>query len=146
MPTPYEKEMERLLKLLAAVRTGKDSDFDNEDKGPDDILKENFSGHESFSEHDTKSEKHGDSGNEEFVAVLPESKTYCFTMPTSYEKEMERLRKLFTEVETGEDSDFDNEDNLLEDILEANFSDHGSFSERDTESGEDWIRESEEIL
>ncbi|GBN36625.1 hypothetical protein AVEN_136409-1 [Araneus ventricosus] len=32
------------------------------------------------------------------------------TMPASYGKEMERLRKLLAEVETDEDSDFDNED------------------------------------
>ncbi|GBM00247.1 hypothetical protein AVEN_32601-1 [Araneus ventricosus] len=56
------------------------------------------------------------------------------TMPTTYEKEMERLRKLFAEIETDEDSDFDNEP---EDILGENFSDHESFREYDTESEED---------
>ncbi|GBM93654.1 hypothetical protein AVEN_210278-1 [Araneus ventricosus] len=58
---------------------------------------------------------------------------YLLTMPTSYEKEMERLRKLLAEIETDEDSDFDNEDNGHEDILEENFSDHESFSEHDRE-------------
>ncbi|GBN20986.1 hypothetical protein AVEN_263903-1 [Araneus ventricosus] len=65
MPTPYEKEIERLRKLLAEDETNEDSDFDNEDNGPEDVLEENFSDHESFSEHDTKSEEDGDFGNEE---------------------------------------------------------------------------------
>ncbi|GBL90794.1 hypothetical protein AVEN_215535-1 [Araneus ventricosus] len=59
MPTPFEKEMERLHKLLAEVETDEDSDFDNEDNGAEDI------DHENFSEHDTESEREGDSGNEE---------------------------------------------------------------------------------
>ncbi|GBN55715.1 hypothetical protein AVEN_13218-1, partial [Araneus ventricosus] len=63
MPTPFQKEMERLHKLLAEIETDEDSDFDNEDNEPEDILEENFSDHESFSEHDTESD--GDSGNKE---------------------------------------------------------------------------------
>ncbi|GBO17611.1 hypothetical protein AVEN_36247-1 [Araneus ventricosus] len=47
---------------------------------------------------------------------------------------MERLGKLFAEVETDEDPDFDDEDNRSEDILGENFSNHESFSEYDTES------------
>ncbi|GBN62563.1 hypothetical protein AVEN_193508-1 [Araneus ventricosus] len=43
------------------------------------------------------------------------------TMQTPFEKEMERLHKPLAEVETYEDSDFDNEDNAHEDILEKNF-------------------------
>ncbi|GBL91000.1 hypothetical protein AVEN_184394-1 [Araneus ventricosus] len=65
MSTPYEKEIERLLQLLAEVETDEESDFDNENNGPEDVLEENFSDHESFSGHDTESEKDGDSGNEE---------------------------------------------------------------------------------
>ncbi|GBN15596.1 hypothetical protein AVEN_24259-1 [Araneus ventricosus] len=65
MPTPYEKEMERLQKLLAEVETDEDTDFDNEYNGPEDVLKEFFSDHESFCEHDTESEEDGDSGNED---------------------------------------------------------------------------------
>ncbi|GBM07533.1 hypothetical protein AVEN_100729-1 [Araneus ventricosus] len=57
MPTSYEKEMERLRKLLAENETDDDSDFDNEDIGPEDISEENFSDHENFSEHDTESEE-----------------------------------------------------------------------------------------
>ncbi|GBN02826.1 hypothetical protein AVEN_216786-1 [Araneus ventricosus] len=65
---------------------------------------------------------------------IPNRSIYLLlTMPTSYEKEMECLRKLLAEVETDEDSNFDNEDNGPEDILEENFSDHESFSEHDTE-------------
>ncbi|GBN80674.1 hypothetical protein AVEN_140494-1 [Araneus ventricosus] len=48
-------------------------------------------------------------------------------MPTPYEKEMERSRKLLAEVETGED-------NGPEDVSEEIFSDHESFCEHDTES------------
>ncbi|GBO27453.1 hypothetical protein AVEN_17625-1, partial [Araneus ventricosus] len=44
-PTAYEKEMERLRKLLAEVETYEDPDFDNEDNGPDDVLEEIFSDH-----------------------------------------------------------------------------------------------------
>ncbi|GBM21936.1 hypothetical protein AVEN_187937-1 [Araneus ventricosus] len=58
-------------------------------------------------------------------------------MTTSYEKERGRLRKLFAEVETGEDSEFDNEDNRPEENLDENFSNPESFSEYDTESEED---------
>ncbi|GBO07422.1 hypothetical protein AVEN_20858-1 [Araneus ventricosus] len=53
------------------------------------------------------------------------------------EKERERLRKLFAELETDEDSDFDNKGNRPDDILEEKFSNHESFSEYDTESEED---------
>ncbi|GBM89643.1 hypothetical protein AVEN_109634-1 [Araneus ventricosus] len=54
MTTPYEKEMECLRKLLAEVEIDEDSDFDNEDNGHGDVLEENFSDHECFSEHDTE--------------------------------------------------------------------------------------------
>ncbi|GBN46012.1 hypothetical protein AVEN_105163-1, partial [Araneus ventricosus] len=59
------KEMERLRKLLAEVETDEDPDCDNEDNGPEDVLEEIFSDHESFREHDTESEEDGDSGNED---------------------------------------------------------------------------------
>ncbi|GBM51549.1 hypothetical protein AVEN_130223-1 [Araneus ventricosus] len=49
---------------------------------------------------------------------------------------LERLRKLRTEVETYEDSDFDNGDNGPGDVLEEIFSDHENVSEQDTESEE----------
>ncbi|GBN73626.1 hypothetical protein AVEN_35485-1 [Araneus ventricosus] len=64
MPTPYEKEMECLRKLLAEVETDEDPDFDNEGNGPEDDLEEIFSDHENFREHVTESEEGGDSGNE----------------------------------------------------------------------------------
>ncbi|GBO32750.1 hypothetical protein AVEN_174628-1, partial [Araneus ventricosus] len=59
MPTPYEKEMESLRKLLVEIETRKDSDFDN---GPEDVLGDNFSDHESFYEHDTEEDRYP--GNE----------------------------------------------------------------------------------
>ncbi|GBN33979.1 hypothetical protein AVEN_208296-1 [Araneus ventricosus] len=62
MPTPYEKEMERLRKFLSEVETEEDPAFDNE---PEDVLEEIFSDHESFCEHDTESEEDRDSGNED---------------------------------------------------------------------------------
>ncbi|GBM50256.1 hypothetical protein AVEN_141870-1 [Araneus ventricosus] len=65
MPTPYEKEMELLRKLLAGAETGKDSDCDNEDNGPEVVTEENFKDHESLMNHDTESEDDGDSRNEE---------------------------------------------------------------------------------
>ncbi|GBN42358.1 hypothetical protein AVEN_101687-1 [Araneus ventricosus] len=66
MPTPYEKEMKRLHKLLAEVETHKNPDFDNEGNGPEDVLEEIFFlDHESFSEHDTESEEELDSGSED---------------------------------------------------------------------------------
>ncbi|GBN44601.1 hypothetical protein AVEN_138192-1 [Araneus ventricosus] len=65
MPTPFEKEMQRLHKFLAEVETDEDLDFDNEDNRSEDISEENFSDHESFSEHDIESEQDGGSGNEE---------------------------------------------------------------------------------
>ncbi|GBO05194.1 hypothetical protein AVEN_46033-1 [Araneus ventricosus] len=40
MPTPYEKEMKRLRKLLA--ETDEDPDFENEDSGPENVLEEIF--------------------------------------------------------------------------------------------------------
>ncbi|GBN85654.1 hypothetical protein AVEN_89967-1 [Araneus ventricosus] len=64
MPTPYDREMERLRKLLAEVETDEDSGFDNDDNGPENVLEEIFSNHESFSEHDTESEEDRDSGSE----------------------------------------------------------------------------------
>ncbi|GBN89035.1 hypothetical protein AVEN_112374-1 [Araneus ventricosus] len=57
--------MERLRKLVAEVETDEDPDFDNEDNGPEDVLEETFSDHESFCEPDTELEEDGDSGNEE---------------------------------------------------------------------------------
>ncbi|GBO24073.1 hypothetical protein AVEN_194022-1, partial [Araneus ventricosus] len=65
MPTAYEKEMERLRKLLAEVETDENPDFDNEVNGPGDVLEEIFSDHKSFCEHDTESEENGDSGKED---------------------------------------------------------------------------------
>ncbi|GBN97031.1 hypothetical protein AVEN_132410-1 [Araneus ventricosus] len=66
-------------------------------------------------------------------------------MPTTYEKEIESLRKPLAEVETDKNSDFDNENNRSEDVLEDNFSDHERFSEHNTESEEDGDSENEEI-
>ncbi|GBM30257.1 hypothetical protein AVEN_26164-1 [Araneus ventricosus] len=63
MPIPYEKEMERLLKLLAEVETTQDPYFDSEDDGPEDVLEEIFSDHESLCGHDTESKEDGDYGN-----------------------------------------------------------------------------------
>ncbi|GBN97578.1 hypothetical protein AVEN_201563-1 [Araneus ventricosus] len=65
MPAPYEKEMERLRRLLAEVETDEGSDFENEDNGSENNLEDNFSDRESFCEHDTEWEEDGDSGNEE---------------------------------------------------------------------------------
>ncbi|GBN72904.1 hypothetical protein AVEN_57803-1 [Araneus ventricosus] len=49
--------MGRLRKLLAEVETGEESNFDNEDNGPEDVLEEILLDHESFSEHDSESEE-----------------------------------------------------------------------------------------
>ncbi|GBN21031.1 hypothetical protein AVEN_202505-1 [Araneus ventricosus] len=57
--------MERLRKLLAEFETDEDPDFDNEDNGPEDVLEEISSDHDSFCEHDTESEEDGNSGNED---------------------------------------------------------------------------------
>ncbi|GBL75361.1 hypothetical protein AVEN_194561-1 [Araneus ventricosus] len=57
--------MERLRKHLAQGENDEDPGFDNEDNGPEDVLEEIFSDHESFCEHDTESEGDGDSGNED---------------------------------------------------------------------------------
>ncbi|GBM07093.1 hypothetical protein AVEN_177061-1 [Araneus ventricosus] len=65
MPTLYVKEKERLHKFLADVETDEDPDFDNEGNGPKNDLKEIFTYHENFCEHDTESEEDGDSGNED---------------------------------------------------------------------------------
>ncbi|GBO35731.1 hypothetical protein AVEN_148168-1 [Araneus ventricosus] len=46
-------DLERLRELLAEVESDEDTDFDNEDNGPGDVLEENLSDHENFSEHDT---------------------------------------------------------------------------------------------
>ncbi|GBO21661.1 hypothetical protein AVEN_139581-1 [Araneus ventricosus] len=59
--TDENTETERFRKLLAEVETDEDPDFDNEDNGPEDVLEEFFSAHESFCEHDTESEEDGDS-------------------------------------------------------------------------------------
>ncbi|GBM40528.1 hypothetical protein AVEN_128325-1 [Araneus ventricosus] len=45
-------ELECLRKLLAEVEADDDSDFYNEDNEPGDVLEENFSDDENFSEHD----------------------------------------------------------------------------------------------
>ncbi|GBO10695.1 hypothetical protein AVEN_40890-1 [Araneus ventricosus] len=90
MPTPYEKEMEFLRKLLAEVGTNEDPDFDNEDNGPEDISEDNFSDHESFSEDDTESEEHGVfsncfhqkralSGENQNVGIILVVKIFCRT-------------------------------------------------------------------
>ncbi|GBM50597.1 hypothetical protein AVEN_70235-1 [Araneus ventricosus] len=65
MPTPYEKEMECLRKLLAEVETDEDPDFDNGNNGPENVLENIFSHHKSFCEHDTESEEDEDSRNED---------------------------------------------------------------------------------
>ncbi|GBN49265.1 hypothetical protein AVEN_240738-2-1, partial [Araneus ventricosus] len=49
--------LERLRKFLTEVEADEDSYFDNEDNGPRDVLKENFSDHENFREHDTELEE-----------------------------------------------------------------------------------------
>ncbi|GBM31680.1 hypothetical protein AVEN_101294-1 [Araneus ventricosus] len=64
--------MERLRKLLAEVETEEDPDFDN---GPEDVLEEIFSDHESFYEHDTESEEGGNSGNEDCVVLIWNKRT-----------------------------------------------------------------------
>ncbi|GBM63891.1 hypothetical protein AVEN_268812-1 [Araneus ventricosus] len=64
IPTSYEKKWSVYVNFLAEVETDEDSDFSNEDNGPEDILEEIFSDHESFTEHDAKSEEDGDSGSE----------------------------------------------------------------------------------
>ncbi|GBN58148.1 hypothetical protein AVEN_90578-1 [Araneus ventricosus] len=46
MPTPCEKEIERLLKLLAEFETLQASDLDFEHNGPEDVLEDNISDHE----------------------------------------------------------------------------------------------------
>ncbi|GBN13450.1 hypothetical protein AVEN_79568-1 [Araneus ventricosus] len=66
-------------------------------------------------------------------------------MPTTYEKEMECLRKLLAEDKTYEHSDFDHEDDGPEDVLEENFSDRESFIEHDAESEEDGDSGNEEM-
>ncbi|GBL81558.1 hypothetical protein AVEN_17749-1, partial [Araneus ventricosus] len=60
-------------------------------------------------------------------------------------KELKRLRKLVTEVETDGYPEFDNEDNGLEDVLEEIFSDHESFCEHDTESEENGDSGNEDV-
>ncbi|GBM13065.1 hypothetical protein AVEN_72672-1 [Araneus ventricosus] len=51
--------------------------------------------------------------------------------------DLESLHKLLPEVETDEDSDFDNE--YLGNVSEEKFSNHENFSKHDTESDEDYI-------
>ncbi|GBN39193.1 hypothetical protein AVEN_62232-1 [Araneus ventricosus] len=53
------RELGRLLKFLGEVETDEDSDFNDEDNGPEGVLEENCSDHENFSEHDTESEEGG---------------------------------------------------------------------------------------
>ncbi|GBN34557.1 hypothetical protein AVEN_185258-1 [Araneus ventricosus] len=57
--------MQLLRRLIAEVESDGDSDFDNEDNGPEGDLEGNFSVHENFSEHDTESEEDGEEENEE---------------------------------------------------------------------------------
>ncbi|GIY11338.1 TOG array regulator of axonemal microtubules protein 1 [Caerostris extrusa] len=59
------KEMELSHRLFVKVETDEDSDNNNEDKEPNDVLEENFSDHESFSEQDAELEKDRYSGIEE---------------------------------------------------------------------------------
>ncbi|GBM64110.1 hypothetical protein AVEN_173264-1 [Araneus ventricosus] len=70
MLTSYEKEIERLRKLLAEVETHEDSDLDFEHNGLEDVLEENFSDHERFRQHDMESEEDEDSGNEDANNLL----------------------------------------------------------------------------
>ncbi|GBN76272.1 hypothetical protein AVEN_208535-1 [Araneus ventricosus] len=67
------------------------------------------------------------------------------TMQTPYEKEMDLSRKLLAGVVTDEDPDFDNEDNVPEDVLEEIFSDHESFCEYDMESEENGDSGNEDV-
>ncbi|GBM77604.1 hypothetical protein AVEN_165631-1 [Araneus ventricosus] len=70
------------------------------------------------------------------IASVRRSIYLLLTLPTTYEKEMELLRKLLAEIETDEDSDFENEDNEPENNLKENYPDHECFSEHDTVSEE----------
>ncbi|GBN55748.1 hypothetical protein AVEN_26655-1 [Araneus ventricosus] len=82
--------MKRLRKLLAEVDTDEDPDFDNEGNGPEDVLEETFSDHESFCEHDTESEEDGDYGNEEKEdgkMLLPLLSLPWLEMPARFQKE-----------------------------------------------------------
>ncbi|GBM05958.1 hypothetical protein AVEN_80553-1 [Araneus ventricosus] len=63
-------------------------------------------------------------------------------MPIPHEKEMERLRKLLSAVETDKDPIFDNGSEVFS---EENFSDHERFSEHDTESEEDGDSGNEDV-
>ncbi|GBM19550.1 hypothetical protein AVEN_108017-1 [Araneus ventricosus] len=63
----HMKKKERLHTLHAEVETDEDSDFENEDHGPEDVLELNSSYHENFSANDTESEEDGDSGNEKVM-------------------------------------------------------------------------------
>ncbi|GBN89501.1 hypothetical protein AVEN_64715-1 [Araneus ventricosus] len=92
MTTSYEKEMERLRKLFAEVEIDEDSDFDNEGNRPEDILEENFSNHESFSEYDTETEEDGDSGNEEV------NNSEWFSSKLAYSGGKQNLGKIFVLV------------------------------------------------
>ncbi|GBN22859.1 hypothetical protein AVEN_237221-1 [Araneus ventricosus] len=58
-------ELSPPIQTSEPVETDEDPDFDNEDNGPEDVLEEIFSDHESFCEHDTEYEEDGDSGNED---------------------------------------------------------------------------------
>ncbi|GBN01296.1 hypothetical protein AVEN_201317-1 [Araneus ventricosus] len=82
MPTPYEKEMQRLRKFLAEVENDEGIDFDNEDNGPENILQEIFSDHENFWKNDTESEEDGDSGN-------------CFLQKRALSGEKQNLGRIF---------------------------------------------------
>ncbi|GBN86076.1 hypothetical protein AVEN_138090-1 [Araneus ventricosus] len=59
--------MERLHKVLPEVETDVDIVFEN---GTGDVLEENFSDLERFSEHDTESKENGDSRNEDVNNLL----------------------------------------------------------------------------
>ncbi|GBM49552.1 hypothetical protein AVEN_1885-1 [Araneus ventricosus] len=67
MPTPYGKGMEPLRKLLAEVETVQNPDIDKGNNGLGGVLEEIFFDHDSFYEHDTESEKAGDSGNNDVI-------------------------------------------------------------------------------
>ncbi|GBL89640.1 hypothetical protein AVEN_104602-1 [Araneus ventricosus] len=88
---------------------------------------------------------HADYNVSSFLSFPNRSIYLLLTTPTTFEKEMERLRKRFAGVETDDDSDFDNENNGPEDNLEENFSNHESLSEHDTESEEDGDSGYEEV-
>ncbi|GBL98104.1 hypothetical protein AVEN_84601-1 [Araneus ventricosus] len=80
MSNPYEKEMEHLPKLLAQAETDEVSGFANR---PEDILEDNFSDHESFSEHDMESEEHFVLSNRyQITRITPHEAHFSKLLPT----------------------------------------------------------------